>query len=256
MIEQYRRDIVKAKKILRKILVIIIVVLLIFIVAKIVKDISGVVLFPVKSVQIFGNKYVSSKDIMKIIGIGPSVSLLTLKSEKAEMLLMSDNRIESAVVVKVFPDTLKIYLKEKRAEFTLDYNGKRYVISNDGTILGKAVSNSDVFRPILLIENNDDINIGSKVNNFLLLEVIGVLSKMEEMDKTLLNRLTSVNVRTSGIYLELDKGKYRVYMGSYISMGLIDKLKALLKVLNNNSLDDNNYYIDLNNSYAVVKVGE
>ncbi len=258
MIDQYSKDIVKTKRILRRILIVIIALLMLFIIVKLLRDVGGIILFRVKKVQIFGSNFLNNKGIMKTMGLGPSISLLTFNRKKAETLLMSDMRVESAVVVKAYPDMIKVYIKEKNPEYILYAGQKVYAVSMDGVVLGEINKRSEKYGPILQFENSDDIKIGKRLNNFLGLNVLETLNSLKREGKLILERISSVEIRSSGIYLQIDGGRYMVYAGNSVSEDTFNRLDALIGVLKERyrTNTDSKYYVDLSFSQAAVKIQE
>jgi len=258
MIEEYKKDYIKGKRFVKRILLILIVISVIFIGIKLLKDIGGVVVFPVKRVVVYGNKYVSSKDIIKLLGLGPTTSILSINRNKAADTLKSDPRIEAVVVVKVYPDTVKIYLKEKSRFIPLLIKNELYAISSDGVVLGRIKNKLVSDTPVLQILNYDDIKTGNKLDNFLILETLKAINRLKEKDNNFFSTIDRISIGKSGVFINIKNDKYSVYLGDNINSDVFNKLKVLIGVLESSREADGGKQISINMSFshAAVKIRE
>ncbi|RKX94278.1 MAG: hypothetical protein DRP84_07300 [Spirochaetes bacterium] len=258
MIEEYKKDFIKGKRFVKRIFLILIFISLILIGLKLLKDFGGIALLPVKKVVVYGNNYISSKDVIKLLGLGPTTSILGISRMRAIEELKSDSRIETAVVVKVYPDTIKVYLKEKTALLPLRVGGEWYAISRDGVVLGKIDDNKAIKSPGLQILNYDDIKIGYKLDNFLVQETLRSIQSLKDNDPGFLSKIDQILIKKSGIYLSIGNDKYNVYLGDNINPDVFRRLKALIAVLENSreAGGEKQIIINMSFSHATVKIRE
>ena len=258
MIDEYKKDYLKGKRIVKRIFLVLIFISLLLIGIKLLKEIGGVVLFPVKQVIVYGNRYVGSKDVIKLLGIGPTTSILNINRSKSSEILREDPRIETAVIVKVYPDTVKVYLKEKSMLLPLKVGDNLYALSSDGVVLGRITNSTGIVSPILQILNYDDIKIGYKLDNFLVQETLKTIQKLVEDDNNFFKEINQILIRKSGVYLNLNNSKYSVYLGDNISPEVLKRLKALITIIENSKEAERgkSLIINMSFSHAAVKIRE
>jgi len=165
------KDSVRTKRFVRPILIALITMLAVMMLLRVGLEITGQAILPVKKVQIFGNRFMSNPEILSLLGLESGTSILFLNLETAKMRLRNDNRVRVVQMVKVYPDTVKVHIREKDTAAILVIDDERFLISEDGTLLAQAAddrSYSD-YPFISLLSKYDDIKIENPVNNFLVL---------------------------------------------------------------------------------------
>jgi len=261
MINGYRKTEVRARRVARAVLIPLIGVLLLVILLRLLGSSIESILLPMKEVQIYGNSFIKSKELLKIMKIESNRSLLFFNKRTAKMQLLADGRVAGAELLKVWPGTLKVYVAEKEKKFQLLGTENRYWVSADGVVLGGMEEGEEELPPLVTLQaNNDDIKVGEEVGNFLVRDVLQALNRIEKTHPDFYRALYSFTISTRGIELYVKGRGYRVYLGNSISEETLEKLRTLLLVLENSGSDGLSAQeireIDLSFSYAAVQKEE
>ncbi len=113
MIGEYGKTAVRPRKMLRKILLSLIAVLIVLIVVRVIAGSGPLTLFPVARIEIFGAAYIGKQKVLALAGLEPHTSILSFNTHRAKRSLLGDQRVSGVEIVKLFPDTVKIYVVEK-----------------------------------------------------------------------------------------------------------------------------------------------
>jgi hypothetical protein len=232
----YERSSVRVHRILRLILMLLIGILTAMLVLKIGLSMTGQTILPVRTVQVTGNRYLTNNDVISLLGLQSGTSMLFLNLERTERLVMQDERIRRVQLVKIYPDTLRVHVREKDAAAVLDRDGTFYLVSSDGVILTGLDSGADDrgysdYPFISLLSKDDDIKIGNPVDSVLLINLLDSLLQFRQEQPDFSRRIESCAVDEEGIWVRMADLPYRIYMGSDISAEKLNRLKALIIVL-------------------------
>jgi hypothetical protein len=261
----YERSSVRVHRVLRLVLISLIGILTAMLVLKIGLSVTGQTILPVRTVQVTGNRYLSNSDVISLLGLETGTSMLFLNLEKAEQLILQDRRIRRVQLVKVYPDTLRVHVREKEAAAVLDRGGKTYLVSSDGIVLagldGVADDRSYSDYPIIsLLSKDDDIKIGNPVNSVLLCNLLDTLLQFREEEPEFSRRMESYAVDEVGIWVRLGDLPYRIYLGSEVGVEKLKRLKALIIVLEQTQKRKGGeaapLEIDMSFSQAAVREGD
>jgi cell division protein FtsQ len=91
--------------------------------------------FRITEVALSGQHEVSREDVLALAGITGRSSLLFLDAGQARLRLLTNPWIEQAAVLKLYPDRVRIEIKERQAFALWQKEGRVYLISADGTVL-------------------------------------------------------------------------------------------------------------------------
>ena len=257
-----QKNSVRSKGAIRLILIVLITILMAMMLLKVGLEITGQAILPIKTVQIFGNRYMSKREILSLLDLKSGTSIIFFNLETAKERLRSDNRVRVVQMVKVYPDTVKVHIREKDTAAILVVEDAWLLISEDGTILVEAVddrSYSD-YPFISLLSKHDDIKIGNPVNNFLVLNLLDAAIHFKGQYPEFAARIESFAVDDSGVWVLLKEPLYRIFLGSEVDTYKLNRLRALMFVLDQ-SRDykkgvEGMVYIDLSGSQAAVREGD
>jgi hypothetical protein len=262
MIREYSKIEVKNKKLVRGILIAIIGILLLLLVIKMAPLSKKVVILPIKKVQIYGNELVTEKDIVRAISLNVPKSILTFKKGNAKQLLLQDLRLRQVSMAKLYPDTLRIFVREKAKEAVLVRGNEMYWISRDGIVLSEMAENeAPVDYPFITQnENNDDIIKGDRVKDFLVHDMLSSMGGIRAKYPDFYKRISSFSLEEDGVYVSFANELYRIYFGYTINQEKLERLRALLIVLESGyqkkGYTGNIVEIDMSSTYAAVRIGE
>jgi len=91
--------------------------------------------FRISEIALAGEHEVSREDILSLAGVTGRSSLLFLDAAHTRARLLSNPWIAQAAVLKLYPDRLRIEIKERKAYALWQKDGRVYVIADDGTVL-------------------------------------------------------------------------------------------------------------------------
>ncbi len=95
--------------------------------------------FRITEVALTGQHEVSREDVLALAGITGRSSLLFLDAGQARLRLLTNPWIAQAAVLKLYPDRLRIDIKERQAFALWQKEGRVYLIAVDGTVLETSV---------------------------------------------------------------------------------------------------------------------
>jgi cell division septal protein FtsQ len=220
----------RGKKRIRVVLLALIVVLFSLLLLRLGMHQGLSVVLPVKKVQINGNRYVSAGEIVRLLHIDTPTSMLLLDRVKAVERIQSDRRIDRAAVAKIYPDTLRIYIMEKKAAAVIVSGGKTYAVSADGIVLSTAKDADFSAYPLITLNSiHDDIKTGNEIRNIVVKNLIGALYAFKKEYPEFSARIERAAVDDSGAHLILQE--FRVYLGTDITLQKMVRLRALVYVL-------------------------
>jgi cell division protein FtsQ len=262
MIKEYGKIEVRNKKLIRGILIAIIGILLLLVVIKMAPLSHKAVILPIKQIQIYGNELVTEKEIARAIALDVPKSILAFNRRKAKQLLLQDLRVSRVTMTKLYPDTLRIYVRETAKEALLISGGAMYWIGREGIVLSEITEAAAPLEyPFITLNgNNDDIITGEKLKNFLVHDVLSSVGGIRQKYPDFYNKISSFSLEEDGVYVMLTNDLYSIYFGYTVNQEKLERLRALLVVLESEYLQrgdkGNTVEIDMSSNQAAVRIGE
>ncbi len=260
-IEEYTKASIRPKKIIRLVLVVFISILVMMLAVRVVSGLQKLVILPVKKVQIYGTQYVENSRILEALKLDAVRSLISVNKMRAKASLLKDKRIKGVEIAKIYPDTLKIYVMEKKAGMLLYADRQIYSVSDEGIVLGETDVPEEYTIPLISLNvNNDDIsiNIGSALDNFMVRDITGSMQRLKRQYPDFYKNIRSFTVNDDGVYVSVKDNDHEIYFGSTVTVEKLEKLHALLIVLDNRYKDgvEGVWEIDMSFSHAAVRKRE
>ena len=265
MIDEYGKNEVRSKRGLRGALIAIIGILLVLVLLRIAPFAQRIVILPIRKVQIYGNNHVTKREIAAQMGIDVSSSILTFSRRSAREALLEDKRISNVEMAKIYPDTLRIHVREKSALAVINADNGVYWISSDGVVIQNAREKDSIepYPLITLKSNNVDIKIGERAADFYLLDLLAALKEIQDEYPEFFGRLSSFFVSEEGVRLSLGDESYDVWLGSEVTAQKLGRLRALLVVLKSDQVrlhdegvPEGGVEIDMSAAHAAVRMRE
>ncbi len=94
-----------------------------------------IVLFPIEKITIENTRLLNEELILIELSEIYNTDLFLFDEKKLNKILRNFKIIQSATAKKVYPNTLKIHIKEKEILAVLVENKKKYLISDDGNLI-------------------------------------------------------------------------------------------------------------------------
>ncbi|MFW6181299.1 MAG: cell division protein FtsQ/DivIB [Spirochaetota bacterium] len=256
-VREYDRGADRARRVLRGVLIAGIAVMVLLLVLKLLPEARLQGVLPIRSTQIVGISLVSKGEIVQMLGPGVSGSLLLFNSGRASQSLLSDPRITEAEIVKLYPDTLRVRVREKRPAALVHAAGEDFLISADGTVLARAEERARPQWPrITLLGDRDDISTGEVLRDVVLLDLVQALDAFGERRPGFTRSLHDIRVDPGGVTAVLREGRYRAYLGTSVDVQKLERFRALVSVLRDLYGGEEELEIDLSFSYAAVRERE
>jgi len=199
--------------------------------------------FDISNVEVIDNKKVTSDEILQKSRLKNGQSIFRFNKNQVENIIEKIPYIKSASLVRVFPNTIKIYIEEREAIGAAFYENQFIFVDSQNIILEVSDKLIDTNIPILTaIENNlGAIVIGDELQikpEWLKKELFNILNLLKERE--LLNHLSEVNITKENIFHLYTKG------GSVIKVRNSDIVKEKLDFIRTYLLEkDERMIIDL-----------
>jgi len=188
-----------------------------------------------KNIEIKGNKYVKSEDIIKILDIKDDKNIFRYNINNMEKILLTNNYIDKVKIKRKLPNTLSINIIEKEIAANL-YNGNIYCyIDKNGTFIDKFDKDNKDNNIIKVninynLINSQNIKFNNKENEkslLYLLEYIkeeSIYKKIKSIDMTNANTINIYTKDDINIFLNKDEElKYNISRVSTILSDLQNK---------------------------------
>ncbi|MGL4655310.1 MAG: cell division protein FtsQ/DivIB [Sarcina sp.] len=226
--------------------------ILVFLVAVIV-FIFKAPLFEVKDIAISGNKMVKKEGVLdKKIVSGKNIFLLDTNQVKAEVL--KNPYIQTAEVTRKVPNQILVKVTERKMFYKMKQEEKVYILNNELYIMDIV----DDDKNLSLVEVDgikiDSKNVGERITKSNEISRTALEIAENLIDKNKESIFTKVDLRNSKD-VSIYKGEVEIILGELI--GLDEKYKKAMEILNSKDIKLENGYIDVSvPSQPVIKLGE
>lgn len=106
--------------------------------------------FAVEDVRVSGNQHTSEIDILQLLGLDGSTSLLGLDIAEARKALSELPWVESAEVRKVYPSTVEVMLRERQAYAIWQHGTDLSLIERSGSVIAPLRDNKFASLPLFV----------------------------------------------------------------------------------------------------------
>jgi hypothetical protein len=258
-LEDYTKGPLRSRKIIRFVLIMLISGMILLLVIRLLSGLHKLVILPVKKVQIYGTEFVDNNRILEAVKLDAARSIFSINKMRAKSALLKDKRIKGVEIAKIYPDTLKIYIAEEEAGMLLNVDDRWYIMNAGGVVLDEIdVPDKSTIPLISLNLNIDDISIGSSVDNFMVHDIVESMQKLNRLYPDFYKTVESFSVNDDGVYVFMKNSDHSIYFGSTVTAEKLEKLRALLLVLNSRYKDGSGsgWEIDMSFSQAAVRKRE
>lgn len=208
----------------------ILIVVLLFIVAMFV--IMNIDICQIKNIELVGNESLSKEQIEEIVNFNQYHNLFALNSLKIKDDLKENAYVEDVKVSRIFPNTVKLTIKERTPRFMLQVADSYVYINSQGYMLEVSVTKLDV--PIILGFKTDLSN--AKAGNRLEVDDLKELETIIKIVQTaksneIADAITKIDVSNDRNYTLILEGEQKtVYLGD--GSDLNTKMLYLSGILN------------------------
>lgn len=220
------------KKTNRKKMVISIIILLLIVIGGTIYYLTTPI-FNIANIEVYGNEKNSEETCISLSGINiGSTNMFGITSSNIKKNIKENAYIEDVIVKRKLPNTIKLYITERKVSYQIDYSNNYIYLDNQGYILEISEEKKDI--PIIkgLSAVKENIQIGQRLNEEDLVK-LNVVIKITNYCKynTIENKITSIDVTDETNYiLEFGEDKKTVYLGDASNLSeRLSLLKTILK---------------------------
>lgn len=206
--------------------------------------------FAIGSVEVQGNKYIATEEIYRIAGIPEQTNIFRLNINEIKSRLVKDLRIADVDVVRKFPGTVVLTIKERHP---IAYVASSYgfvELDKQGVILAAFKNFKQLNVPIITGIKIDNGYVGDSVSNSDLGIVLEYLSLLDE---NILNQISEVNIKSPDQMIAYTVSSAQIRIGN--NERLAEKARFTNEILR--EIDDKKMvieYIDLNYASPYIKI--
>ncbi|MFC1504357.1 cell division protein FtsQ/DivIB [Spirochaetota bacterium] len=208
-------------------------------------------LFSIKRLKIRGIRAFTAEEIFALSGIAQGSSLFNVSTSEIRQNLEKHPRIGVLEVKKIYPDTLRIVIRENTGEILLAQRsgstmrfyeiGKEYFEARGHKILETGWTVENCNKIFVDFESGQDVvKNGLYVDNAEIVFLIKAVGELPEAERDVLQAISQIYYRKDGeIVLYSREAKIPIYIGLEVTAEKLRRVRyALLYV------EKNNYKID------------
>lgn len=106
--------------------------------------------FAIEKVQVSGNAQTSEIEILQLLGLDGTTSLVSLDVDAARRKLIELPWVESAEVRKIYPETIAVTLKERKAFAIWQHGSELSLIEQNGSVIAPLRDNKFASLPLFV----------------------------------------------------------------------------------------------------------
>lgn len=106
--------------------------------------------FAIEKVQVSGNAQTSEIEILQLLGLDGTTSLVSLDVDAARRKLVELPWVESAEVRKIYPETIAVTLKERKAFAIWQHGSELSLIEQNGSVIAPLRDNKFASLPLFV----------------------------------------------------------------------------------------------------------
>jgi len=116
----------------------------------VVQSLTSFAGFAVEDVRVVGNEQTSEIDILQLLGLDGTTSLLALDIDASRRSLSGLPWVESAEVRKIYPNTVEVVLHERKAYGIWQHGSELSLIERNGSVIGPLRDNKFSVLPLFV----------------------------------------------------------------------------------------------------------
>ncbi len=109
--------------------------------------------FTVREVEVIGNRYVSDREVVRLMGIRKGTGLLSLDGEKAIERLSLSPWLKEVRLRKELPHRVVVRVRENEPVAILERKGRLFLVNSEGTPL-ESLKETVSFLPVISLRSN------------------------------------------------------------------------------------------------------
>ena len=179
--------------------------------------------FRLAEIEVEGNVGLSDKEVIEMTGIAEDANILSIGLDRMCDRLMQDMRIEHAEATRVFPDRIRLVVKERTPLFYAAGGYGFLEIDKKGTVLAVHRSMNRMDVPVLTGCQLSDLYVGDVVSDDNLKQVTDYLTGLSD---DIIRQISEINIK--------DPARVYAYTSDsiYIDLGPISRLAEKASLTN------------------------
>ena len=190
--------------------------------------------FTIRNVKVHGISLVSWQEVAISAGLSPASNYFNLDETRIREGINSNRYLIYQKMEKVFPNTLVVYVRERRPSARINYIGIAYIMADDGVILERT-KDLTKYADLLTISGMaiGDIRIGNTPLSTRYSQVDICVALLGELDQqNYLSQIRDLNIANpASIYMTSNDG-YSIHLGNAKDLqAKIGTVRAVLQEL-------------------------
>lgn len=208
-------------------------------------------IFNIKDIIVTDNNKVPNDTIISLSTLQLEQNIFKFYNKNIENKIKENPYIEKVRIHRKLPSTVEIKVTERVAQYAVDYMGKYAYINTQGYILELAENNQDM--PIIqgASTNEEEFQLGNRLNNEDLNKLEDVIAIMDVMKQYKLNeKVTSIDISNKNEYIiYLADEKKKVHIGD--TSNLSNKILYVQAIIEQEKGTEGDIFVngDLNNGF-------
>lgn len=208
-------------------------------------------IFNIKDIIVNDNNKVPNDTIISLSTLQLEQNIFKFYNKNIENKIKENPYIEKVTIHRKLPSTVEIKVTERVAQYAVDYMGKYAYINTQGYILELAENNQDM--PIIqgASTNEEEFQLGNRLNNEDLNKLEDVIAIMDVMKQYKLNeKVTSIDISNKNEYIiYLADEKKKVHIGD--TSNLSNKILYVQAIIEQEKGTEGDIFVngDLNNGF-------
>jgi cell division protein FtsQ len=110
-------------------------------------------LFALRDIDVYGNKYLSKGEVVRLMGVIYGENLISLPSDEVVAMLSESKWVREVSLRKEYPGRLVVNIEEAVPQALLQIRGETYFVDGEGNVLGKLNDDPVQFLPVIVSDS-------------------------------------------------------------------------------------------------------
>ncbi len=169
----------------------------------------------IERVEVIGNRHLSDKEVVALLGLGPRVSMLRTGSRELAERVLSSPWVREVVVRKEPPRLLIVKIKEAEPLALLKRKGRLYIVSREGEVL-EELNQTIAFLPVITMKERDRALLGEALRLAAVVREDDLFSG-EEIE-ILARSAEEMSMKVGRLLIKVGSGDYRNKLSRLIQL--------------------------------------
>lgn len=215
--------------------------------------------FNIANIEVFGNEKNSVDTYISLSKINlESTNIFAITNNGIKKNIKENPYVEEVTMKRVLPNTVQIYITERKVSYQIDYSGTYIYLDNQGYILELSEEKQDVPTIKGFTTIKESVQAGHRLVEEDLIKLNTIVKVMNYCKyNTIENKITSIDVTDDTNYIvKFEEDKKTVYLGD--ASNLSERLSMLKTILKNEKDKEIEIFMngDLNKDDVYIRYAE